>query len=459
MWDRRRRRAFFFVNNTALVLGEISLVRVKRLAKEFLWVGLGQAAAALGGLAGVSFLTRALAPEVYGELALGMTVATLTQQVVLGPVSGALTRFFAPAVEAGQLHGYLKGARHLVTWATLGVLGFAALLALVLSTAGQVNSISLMTIAFLYSLLSGYSSAMDGVQNAARQRAIVAWHQGIGQWLRFLLALAMIGALGAFSRAAMLGYAVASALVLVSQTFLFRRRILALSPATNAGPTGPVESWTRQMRAYAWPFALWGVFTWAQMASDRWALQVCGSASAVGLYAALHQVGYYPMTLLSGFLVQLISPVLFSRAGDGTDPERMAHSHRLNLVIFQGSLVLTALAAIVALLFHQQIFSLFVAPEYRRVSPLLTLMILAGGLFAAGQIAVLSLLSGVNSQALLAPKIATALLGVLLNFAGAYWLGLNGVVYAVAVVSLAYIVWVLILVQRHQKTCRSLSRA
>src|SRR5439155_3749765 len=177
---------------------------------------------------------------------------------------------------AGQLDGDLRGARHLVTWATLGVLGFAALLALVLSTAGQVNSISLMTIAFLYSWLSGYSSAMDGVQNAARQRAIVAWHQGIGQWLRFLLALAMIGALGAFSRAAMLGYAVASALVLVSQTFLFRRRILALSPATNAGPTGPVESWTRQMRAYAWPFALWGVFTWAQMASDRWALQVCG---------------------------------------------------------------------------------------------------------------------------------------------------------------------------------------
>src|SRR5262245_12948329 len=45
----------FFVNNTALALGEISLIRVKRLAKEFLWVGIGQAAAAIGGVAGVSF--------------------------------------------------------------------------------------------------------------------------------------------------------------------------------------------------------------------------------------------------------------------------------------------------------------------------------------------------------------------------------------------------------------------
>ncbi len=171
----RQDRAVSFVNNHGLAFGEISLVRIKRLAKEFLWVGLGQAAAALGGLAGVSLLTRALTPELYGELALGMTVATLTQQAVLGPVSGALIRFFAPAMEAGQLNAYLKGARHLVTWATFVVLGLGAVLALVLSRTGQVNSIGLMITAFLFSLLSGYSSAMDGVQNAARQRAVVAW--------------------------------------------------------------------------------------------------------------------------------------------------------------------------------------------------------------------------------------------------------------------------------------------
>src|SRR5207244_2887150 len=94
------------VNDSTLVLGNVSLLRVKRLAREFLWVGIGQAAAALGGLAGVSLLTRALTPERYGELALGMTVATLTQQSLLGPVAGALLRFFAPATEAGQLNAY-----------------------------------------------------------------------------------------------------------------------------------------------------------------------------------------------------------------------------------------------------------------------------------------------------------------------------------------------------------------
>jgi O-antigen/teichoic acid export membrane protein len=433
-----------------LALEGFSLVRFKRLAKEILWVGAGQATAALGGLAGLSLLTRALDPGRYGELALGMTVASLTQQAILGPVSGALLRFFAPAAEARQLEAYLKGARNLTIRATAVLWSVGALLALALWALGQVKWIALLITALLFSLLAGYNSALDGVQNAARQRAVVAWHQGVGQWLRFLLAVALIGALGAFSSVAMLGYAVASALVLASQTIFFRRRILASVPASSCDQGGQIENWTRQMRQYAWPFTFWGVFTWAQMASDRWALQVCGSASTVGLYAALYQLGYYPMLLLSGFMLQLVTPVLFGRAGDGTDPARMVQSLRLNGLIFRGSILLTALSTVVALLFHQQIFSLLVAPEYRRVSSFLPWMILGGGLFAAAQIAGLSLLCDVNSRVLLAPKIITAVLGVVLNFAGAHWFGLAGVVYGGLLFSLTYLAWVFALAKRHR---------
>ena len=77
-------------------------------------------------------------------------------------------------------------------------------------------------------------------------------------------------------------------------------------------------------------------------------------------------------------------------------------------------------------------------------------MVLSGGLFAAGQIAVLSLLSGAHSQRLIAPKIITALLGVLLNIGGAFWLGLSGVVYAGVAVSSIYLVWIVMLVKREQ---------
>ena len=125
----RERRVY---PESVLTAGEISSPRVKRLAKEFLWVGAGQIAAVAGGLLGIRLLTRALSPVSYGELALAMTVATLAQQVVLGPAAGAMLRFFAPAHEAKQLRAYLKGSRRLVAEGTCFVLALAVLSALAL---------------------------------------------------------------------------------------------------------------------------------------------------------------------------------------------------------------------------------------------------------------------------------------------------------------------------------------
>src|SRR5437660_149806 len=238
----------------------ISRARAKRLAKEFFWVGAGQVAAIIGGLAGIRLLTQALSPASYGELALGMTAAALTQQVVLGPAAGAILRFFAPASETKQLGDYLKASRRLLAEGTLLLVAIATVSGLALVVFGQIKWLVLLLGAFLFSLLSGYCSAVDGMQNAARQRAVVAWHQGTGQWLRFSLALVLIAAFGASSSAAMLGYAIASALVLGSQIVLFRRKILAMLPAQSFPAQDGPGAWTGPMRDYAWPFALSGSF-------------------------------------------------------------------------------------------------------------------------------------------------------------------------------------------------------
>ncbi|MGB5196552.1 MAG: hypothetical protein WBN64_05740, partial [Candidatus Deferrimicrobium sp.] len=92
--------------------------RFRRLSREGFWVVSGQAAAVAGGLFGVRLLTELMEPAAYGELALGMTVATLVNQTVLGPLSNGATRFYAPAAEAGDLTGYLAAVRRMVASAT-----------------------------------------------------------------------------------------------------------------------------------------------------------------------------------------------------------------------------------------------------------------------------------------------------------------------------------------------------
>jgi O-antigen/teichoic acid export membrane protein len=60
--------------------------RFRRLSKEGLWIVTGQVATIAGSLVGVRILTGLMTSRQYGELALGMTIATLVNQVILGPL-------------------------------------------------------------------------------------------------------------------------------------------------------------------------------------------------------------------------------------------------------------------------------------------------------------------------------------------------------------------------------------
>ncbi|SRR6266571_2298482 len=423
-----------------LEVRSLVLPRFRRLGREVFWVGLGQAAAVLGALVGVRVLTELLDPAVYGELALGMTLATLVNQTVLGPLGNGVTRFYAPAVEHGDLGGYLNAVRRLLLSATgiIVLMIFFAVAGLLIG--GRPEWIGIATAALVFAILSGYNSILNGIQNAARQRSIVALHQGMESWARFLVAAGLLLWLGATSTVAMVGYAVAVILVLGSQYVLFRK--IVPRHITGADKEG---SWREQMWKFSWPISIFGMFTWVQLASDRWALELLATTQEVGLYAALFQLGYYPMSMLTGMAMQFLAPILYQRAGDASDDRRNANLNSLSWRLTGLALGVTGAAFLVALLFHVQIFRVFVASEYASVSHLLPWVILAGGVFAAGQTIALNLMSKMKTHTMMAAKIMTALLGVTFNFAGAYWYGTTGIVIAGILFSVSYFIWMAVL--------------
>jgi O-antigen/teichoic acid export membrane protein len=385
-------------------------------------------------------------PAAYGELALGMTVATLVNQVVLGPVSNGASRFYAPAVEAGDLAGYLAAVRRMVVSATGWIIPVGLLLIVGLVITSRTAWIGLAASALAFALLSGCNSILNGIQGAARQRSIVALHQGVEPWVRFLTAAGMMVLLGAGSTVAMVGYSVSIVLVLGSQYAFFRKFI-----PENVGKGDGGKNWSEQIWKYSWPFASWGIFTWAQQASDRWALGLFASAKEVGLYAVLFQLGYYPISMATALSMQFIAPVLYQRAGDASDSRRRADVANLSWRLTGLSLGATCTAFLVAFQLHSQIFRIFVAKEYVSVSHFLPWMVLAGGVFAAGQTIALNLMSQMKTQTMAAVKIITALLGVILNFAGAYWYGTAGIVIAGVLFSVMYLFWMALLSKTAEK--------
>ena len=424
--------------------------RLFGLMGEATWIVTGQITAAVGGIVGVPLLAHCLRPEDYGRLALGGTIATLVQQLSFGPVGNAGGRFYAPAVESGQLRDYLLAAGGMVRDSIAAVAVVASLGLAGLACSPWHNSVALAFWSLVFAVLSGISSAFDGVQSAARQRAIVAWHQGLGVWLRFGCAALLVRMLGGVEMA-MVGFAAASVFVTVSQILFFRRAILSSPENRPSNDPGAKRRFRGQMWSYAWPFGSWGLFTWAQVASDRWALEAFTTTRGVGLYQALYQIGYYPISMVIGFLTSLIGPILFARVGDGTDEARVKSVHRTIRWLFAGGAVFSAGAVLVASLIHERLFRLLLPPSYASLSYLLPMMVLASGLFACGQIATLRHVLSTSPRSLVVPKIATAVLGVALNLAGAYEFGVVGVVAAGICFATVYCVWVLLAADKPER--------
>lgn len=406
-----------------------------------MWVALGQAFVAIGALVGVRLLTEVLDPVAYGEIALGTTIATLINQVIFGPLGNGISRYYAPASEAKDLSGFIGSSIFLIR-RCIGVVLFIALVtSIVLFLTGFVRHLG-MAIAFvLFATVSGTNGILNGIQNAARQRKTVAAFQAMDVWTRFLMAAALAWTIESSSTVAAYGYVLSSLIILVGQYYVFRNRNrnrIEISSVANG-------KWIGAIWRFSWPFASWGLFTWARLASDRWALQIYASKEEVGFYAAVFQLGYYPMSMLTGVVTQLFAPLLYERAGDAKDASRNAEASKLSFKLTAVALALTVGAFLVALLFHEEIFRLLVAKKYTSVSYLLPWVILSGGIFAAAQIVGLNMMSRLQVHALILCTVVTAIFGIAMNFIGAYLFGLSGVVTAGVVFSVVYFAWVFIL--------------
>jgi O-antigen/teichoic acid export membrane protein len=412
-----------------------------------MWIAGGQAAAVLGTLVGIRILTELMSPAQYGQLALGLTAATLASQVLWAPLSGGAMRFYAPAVEARELTSYLRAIYRLAAVGNGILLLVAVATTIGAAVLGRTHWITLIVAGLIYSIVIGFDGIASGIQNAARQRSVVALHSGISSWARCLLAAGLMLVMWVSSTVAMWGYILATVLVLASQYRFFGpiRHAAGLEERVSSGTRGV---WQARIVGYSWPFALWGSFYWFQTAADRWALALFSSTANVGVYAVLYQLSYAPVTLLTGMLVALVSPILFHRAGDGGDEKRLGDASRLNTQVLAVVLVTTVVVFLFSLTCHGWIFRQFAASQYAAVSYLSPWLILSGGLYAAGQVLALERLSRLDTKALIAPKVVTSIAGGLLNVIGAYLYGVRGLVVASIAFSLGYFIWLLLLTRR-----------
>lgn len=410
-----------------------------RLTKEFISVGIGQFLSLSGSFIGVRLLTEYLPANEYGSLSLALFTAQFSVQLFSGPLTNAFTRYYSICVEEGNEQEYYRSANSFLLISSVLNLIFGAIIITIIRLFYSHNLSSLIWLSLLATILTGACGIINGIQTAARNRNNVSIHQILLVWGKLGLAIVSLVLLNHNAQAVLFGYLFASFLIFLSEFyFLNKRPNYVLQFTTNLQ-----SDWPKAILNFSLPFFLWGGFTWLFLTSDRWALEIFTTRAVVGLYAAVYQVGYLPMTLIAGVFSQFISPIVFQKAGNARDEDRKNEAYSITTWTTITSLGLTLLAFVIAFFVHKPLFNIIVAKEYRQASYLFPYFILAGGLFESGQFAAMKYLANNSPKILLLPKAVTSLVGMALVFFGAKQFGFEGVIGALIIYSVFYLFWIL----------------
>ncbi|MEB3234628.1 MAG: hypothetical protein VKM98_04290 [Cyanobacteriota bacterium] len=417
--------------------------RQTRILLETIQVMVGQGLAMVGSLALISVLSQHLEPPAFGALALGLTGSLLVNQAITSGTTAAIGRFFSPANEAADLPSYLQACGQLL-WRDqrrIAVIGAAAVLGLLLS--GHRNWSALALGSGVVAMASSCSFALSAVLTGGRHRLLASALAALDPWLKLLLLAVCWRRWSPEPASTLLIYGLSTGLLAVAAAVIVRR-VLGLPLLRRAGrTTGAVDRWLPQMQTYARPYSRFGLLTWMQQASDRWALQAWSGPVAVAHYAVVYQLGYSPLGMVSNMLNTLLAPILYGRAGDASDHGRNLSVQRLVRRLTLLGLLLSAAAFAVALLLHRWLLALLVAPAYQDSAVWFPWMVLAGALFSVGQLIALRFTSDNRTAELGRIKSLSAVLGLLFNAVGAYRFGIAGVVVAQNLFSVLYLLWMI----------------
>ena len=408
---------------------------------EALWVFVEHAGTVVVGLLGVKLLTNILGPSQFGKLSLANTVVSLiSTNLLFGPLGQGLMRFWAISKNKGDLKSFYTVTDQYRRYAiVVGLLATFVLIIVSITVEGK-EWLILMTISMVTGIALGSLGLRISVFIAARRRRLVAFLKINNALLRPIVAAVLVLLLTASASWAMVGYLVATLIVVIfAERYYFR--LVSGGANSNSIVSKAVSRIRRDILSYSWPFAMWGVFGWIHMSCDKWSLQAFHGTEIVGAFAVVSQLAIFPLIFGSSFLTSLFTPIAFQRAGDLSDRNDIVSANKF-LVIMTGVYILGVLLLVsLFYMFHYPLVLLISNKQFAELSFLLPWLTMAWSLFYLGQmLSVFGMLAN-RPKSYIAPKIVSALVAGISTFYLSEKVGPVGVVWGLAIAGLVYALW------------------
>lgn len=397
---------------------------LKRLTGEAFWVAFGVFFSTIGTFVGVRMLTSVLPPEEYGRLALGVSVAMGLQYSIGTALWGTIIRFYSVAKNDGDASWYWQSIRRslLVFFAAFCLLGL--LLTIILKFAGFNSSdIWFWILALAFGGVQVIGETGSALQNGARNRKIFSLHQNLIGWGRFFVAYLVSQYWFPGATGAMLGFVIAVVMVMFSQRYWVKKKILAQWAIGENS-----KDRTKEFFKYFKPLAYSGIFIWIQLFADRWALKSFATLDEVGVYFALYQISFAPALYCSSFLLHLLGPIFFNKAGDGSDPGRLKKTVGLNGKIAGVILLLLGLVVGIAFWIGDQVCYTLIDSNYKQGFWAFPWLLATGGIYSVGQQLLMSVYSGIDTRTIIPFRAITSMIAIVCYMVGCKFFGYHGLI-------------------------------
>ena len=392
---------------------------IKGYTKEFSWVFLGQFLTIIVTIGAIKIITHLFPPDIFGYFSYGMTLALGFNQLLFGPLSGSFSRFYSISFDNNNINSFYLIIRNILKRSVKNILIITALLVVT----GEILNFKLDYIFFIliviYSILTGLLSSINALHSAKRNRKLIAIIGSIEPLTRVIIILLLFILFIDSPITLISSYIISTLLILIiSLIFLNDYKIKKIENVVeDLGLKKDILKYSNQT-------SLWGIFTWIYLSSDKWLLEYFSSDFDVGIYVVLLQIGFYPMSLVGGLLIQFFSPIFFEKINKSGDNHLKFDNIIKKLIL--GTLFLSAIVSLTSVFCHEIVFDILTDERYSEYSYLLPFMIFSGGLFSASQLLSMSYQYNLKMKILMNGKIITSFLGIVLNLLGVYYNGIIG---------------------------------
>ena len=403
--------------------GVIKKLQNLRYMEKF-WVVFARASLLVGTYANLRILTEALDPSVYGELALWISLGTITDVIITGSLNSGYERFFAIATNEDNIKSYLNSVQKLLAFSAVVIVMQCVVSMTIMKSLLTIDSINIAICALLFILITSYVTSFNTILNSARLREAVAASTVIQMLSKVAVTLLIVVFTDGDIVLLLAGYVLSGVTTLAFQLIIYEKKIHRPAKVNLPNKT---RNYFKDILRYGSPFMIWGAFAAVQQVSDRWSLKYFLDGEVVGQYAVVFQLGYIPMITLSSVIAAYAAPIIFQMSGTGNSNDNMKDADRLNGKVAFLCLIATLVASCAAFLFHEYIFEYAVGSEYQTASKFLPLATLAGGFFSVSQALTLRAMSQLRPWDLLPVNICVPILATFGNIWGAMKFGIKGV--------------------------------